>query len=324
MECGQTVNSIVEQFQPQMDLSQSAEKEEAVVISRRCYPRFSVVVPTHNRLQLLSRVLEALTDQTYPNYEIIVVDDASTCDLTPLKHRFPQVRFLHQPYNLGPAAARNLGVQETTGEIVAFTDDDVMPLADWLETLADGYHRYPEVVGVSGSIQAPEELLRTNVWAQLELFQSQVELRQPDQEVVGGWECPGFGTCNASYRRTIFQEMGGFDEGFPFACEDGDLKRRVAERGYKLLWIPTRSIHLREYSLVSTYQRAFRIGADAWRWQVKYGNYRPWWLYAARLLLTPLLALLDLARYRFKSKRLWLAKAGFDFCATLGKLMTRW
>lgn len=299
------------------------EQNKTSAIDQNSCPRFSVVVPTRNRPQLLSRVLEALASQTYPNYEIIVVDDASTTDLTPLKQRFPQVRFVRQPYNLGPAAARNLGIREATGEIIAFTDDDVMPPSNWLETLADGYRRNPEVVGVSGSIQAPDELLQANVWAQLELFQSQVELGQPNREVVGGWECPGFGTCNASYLRGAFEEVGGFDEGFSFACEDGDLKRRVAERGYQLLWIPIRSLHLRNYTLVSSYQRAFRIGSDARHWQVKYGGYRRRWHYAIRLLLTPILSLLDLRRHRYSSKKLWLAKQGYDFCATLGKLLHR-
>ncbi|MDQ7028787.1 MAG: glycosyltransferase family 2 protein [Ardenticatenia bacterium] len=77
----------------------------------------SVVVPTHNRKDLLRRCLEAVVSQDYPNYDVIVVDDGSTDGTGEMVQReFPQVRYIRQEPNRGPAAARNRGIEVARGE----------------------------------------------------------------------------------------------------------------------------------------------------------------------------------------------------------------
>ncbi len=76
----------------------------------------SVVIPTHNRKDLLRRCLEAATNQDYPDYEVIVVDDGSTDGTGEMvQHEFPQVRYIRQEPNRGPAAARNRGIEAAGG-----------------------------------------------------------------------------------------------------------------------------------------------------------------------------------------------------------------
>jgi len=74
--------------------------------------RFSIVIPTYNRKDTLRRCLAAATSQDYPDYEVIVVDDASTDGTDEMVRReFPQVRYIRQEPNRGPAAARNRGIE---------------------------------------------------------------------------------------------------------------------------------------------------------------------------------------------------------------------
>ena len=85
---------------------------------------FSVVVPTYNRLNFLTKTIESIRGQTYNGYEIIVVDDGST-DGTPnyLATLDNELKWLRQK-NRGPAAARNLGAAKATGAYIAFLDSD--------------------------------------------------------------------------------------------------------------------------------------------------------------------------------------------------------
>src|SRR5215469_861920 len=85
----------------------------------------SVIVPVHNGLHVIGCCLEALRLSTYPNFEVLVVDDCST-DATPQIVKNFGVQCLKTPRKLGPAGARNLGAEHGMGEILAFVDADVV------------------------------------------------------------------------------------------------------------------------------------------------------------------------------------------------------
>ncbi len=99
-------------------------------------PLISVVVATHNRPVLLGETLAAIERQTYPNLEIIVVNDAGT-DVGDVVARFPRARLLDQPQNRGPAAARNRGMADARGTFVTLFDDDDEMFPDHLASLAN-------------------------------------------------------------------------------------------------------------------------------------------------------------------------------------------
>jgi len=161
-------------------------------------PAISVVIPTYNRAPVLRLCLDALAAQDYAGpWQVIVVDDGSTDETPDVMSAFPGFVYLQQE-NRGPAAARNRGIQEAKGEIVAFTDDDCLAPADWLSRLTDGYDRYPQVAGVGGYLEAPEQILRENRFAQLERSVGRDEYGAGNEEIVGGFECPAGGTNNMS------------------------------------------------------------------------------------------------------------------------------
>src|SRR5207245_2502668 len=100
-------------------------------------PRISVVVCTHNGERTIGRCLEGLLKLNYPNFEVIIVDDGST-DKTPAIARECGFRLISTE-NRGLGAARNLGLEAATGEIIAYIDDDTYPDPDWLMYLSDAF-----------------------------------------------------------------------------------------------------------------------------------------------------------------------------------------
>src|SRR6478672_6657883 len=91
-------------------------------------PVVSVVIPTHNRANLLNGAIDSVYQQEgigeYFRIEVIVVDDASTDSTSEVVSRYPAIRYLKLSTNLGPAGARNAGIRASSGKYVALLDDD--------------------------------------------------------------------------------------------------------------------------------------------------------------------------------------------------------
>ena len=256
--------------------------------------KLSVVVATHNRRDLLERVAEAILAQGLPpdRFELILVDDGSTDGTEQLGAELAKrrgLRYLRQP-NRGVAAARNRGIREATGDVVAFTDDDCLVPPDWLERLADGYARHPEVVGVGGRLVAPPEVLRSHAVARLEDHVARRVYGAGDDEAIGGFECPAGGTNNMSYRRAALLDVGGFDESFPPLVwgEDADLKLRLTRAGGRLLYVPVAVIHLRDYGLRAFLRQSWQRGRGEAHFRLKHDGCRGWPAHLKRLALAPL------------------------------------
>jgi glycosyltransferase involved in cell wall biosynthesis len=103
-------------------------------------PLVSVVIPAYYSARTIGATLTSLLAQTYPNYEVVVVDSSSN-DLTAqlISTQFPQVRFAHYPQRLLPYAARKRGVALARGELLAFTDPDSWIPSTWLAELVNAY-----------------------------------------------------------------------------------------------------------------------------------------------------------------------------------------
>jgi GT2 family glycosyltransferase len=112
-------------------------------------PNFSIVIPTHNRLDFLKQAVNSIWAQTVDDYEIIIVNDGSTDGTEEwLDAQRKRVRTFTQA-NRGPGAARNLGAQHARGEYVAFLDSDDLWFPWTLDTFARAIqeHRRPQIVG---------------------------------------------------------------------------------------------------------------------------------------------------------------------------------
>jgi hypothetical protein len=131
----------------------------AAVAPLRHEPLVSVVLATRNRSRLLERAIASVLAQTYPNWELVVVDDGSTDDTADTIASFDDARIRRLAGGgVGASAARNLGLAATTGEYVTFLDDDNLMAPGWLRAIAEHTGRFPECPALYGAqVREPEE-----------------------------------------------------------------------------------------------------------------------------------------------------------------------
>ncbi len=118
-------------------------------------PLVSVVLPTHNRPDLLNEALQSLADQSFPDWEAIVVDDASVPEVNgaALYRRFgPRVNLRRHAVRLGGAAAKNTGIRSAVAPVVAFLDDDDLYAPQFLARAAGVLCRHPDLDGLFMSV----------------------------------------------------------------------------------------------------------------------------------------------------------------------------
>jgi len=115
-------------------------------------PTISVILPTRNRADLVTRAIESVLAQTYPNWELVIVDDGSS-DATPGvldRHEDPRI-VRHRADGVGAPSARNLGLELATGDWVTFVDDDNVMHPGWLRAIAEVTGREVGAAAVHGA-----------------------------------------------------------------------------------------------------------------------------------------------------------------------------
>ncbi len=196
-------------------------------------PLVTVIIPTFNRLRWIGECLDSVLNQTYPNVEIIVVDDASsdgTAEWIKSQPQYETVKVHVQAKNGGASIARNTGIEMSQGEFIAFIDSDDLLLPTHVETAVETFQKYPKLglfccdstmIDVDGNV-----LFDGKTWNQtlseIKNYPIKTGIR-PLEDVFMFLNCfPGF-----TLRREVFDKLGGFvQEVFP--ADDCDLMLRVA------------------------------------------------------------------------------------------------
>lgn len=205
----------------------------------------SIIIPTFNGASRIGACLSALREQAaHYRAEILVVNDGSKDGTVAVVGQYPGVRLINQA-NAGPAAARNRGALEAAGSIILFTDDDCVPMPDWLDAMIAAF-RDPEVVGAKG-------IYRTH---QRELAARFVQIEYEDKyRLMAGMPAIDFiDTYSAGFLRDRFLEMTGYDTSFPVACaEDVELSYRMSARGWKMVFVPGAVVYHTHPATLSSY-----------------------------------------------------------------------
>ena len=163
-----------------------------------------------------------------------MVNDGSTDNTVNAVEHYSGVRVISQP-NAGPAAARNRGAAEARGTIILFTDDDCVPMPDWLDAMLEPFQN-PEVVGAKG-------VYRTHQKRLLARF-VQIEYEDRYRLMEGLPRIDFIDTYSAAFRRDRFLEMHGYDTSFPLACaEDVELSYRMSTRGWTMKFAPAAIVY---------------------------------------------------------------------------------
>lgn len=220
-------------------------------------PFVSVIVPTHDRPEQLARCLDSLLTVEYPRYEIIVVDNApSTNETAELVQKLAQdshiVRYVLEE-NPGRSWARNRGIAEAKGEILAFADDDVVVDTYWLAELVRSFSAAENVVCVTGLVLPMELDTPAQVWFEeyggfnkgyvQRIFKHTKKDRYLDMPLYP--YMPGrLGTgASMAFTASFLQKVNGFDPAFggtgkSINGQDIALFLRVLLDGYTLVYQP--------------------------------------------------------------------------------------
>lgn len=201
-------------------------------------PALSVVIPTHGRAELLTRVVSHLErEEDAPHFELIVVTDATATQVDEVRAAVGgselDARVLAAE-RAGASAARNVGWRSARAPLVLFIGDDTLPEGRLLAEHMAWHERHPdEHVAVLGRVRWADEIAVTPFMRWLD---SGIQFDYANLEGTDvGWG--RFYTANASIKRSLIERAGGFDEErLPFLYEDLDLAYRLRPYGFQLLY----------------------------------------------------------------------------------------
>lgn len=226
-------------------LRKSARNKKSTITAESLayQPSVSIMIPAHNEERVIERLLQRLTELTYPKdkMQIIIVDDASTDTTGIIAEQYAEInghfRIVHRNQReggVGKASALNAGLTHATGEVILCFDADYYPQVDIIERLVEKFSD-PQVGVVQGRITVLNEPQNTVT-------------RLVALERIGGYGVDQqarndlglitqFGGTVGGVRHALLKELGGWDESI--LAEDTDLTFRVYLAGYKVCYVPT-------------------------------------------------------------------------------------
>ena len=182
--------------------------------------KFSIIIPPYNRKTQLEKCLRVLSMQLKGNieYEVIVIDDSGV-ELPQTDDSSLNLKYLSLNHR-GPAAARNLGISRSQGDVILFLDDSLL-LPGWSAATEKAWQVWPGADGIGGYIASEET---DNIYSKVnaDLF------NWVSWESIHGGRPIFICTCNAGYKKSSLEMVGGFDESFKNAAgEDRDINIRL-------------------------------------------------------------------------------------------------
>ena len=267
----------------------SPHKPECIEVRERFLedaPFASIIVATHDRPSQLAKCLHSQLALEYPRYEIIVVDNAPSTTATAelvqdiCRHN-PHVRYVRED-RPGPSWARNCGIAAAQGEILAFTDDDVVVDRYWLVELARGFNVAADVACVTGLVLPLELETQSQLWFEERAFPARhqydgvclgfarriFDMRKNNANMPLHPYMPGrFGAgASMAFTKAFLQSISGFDPALakpapPLGGEDHATFFQAITRGYKLVYEPAALVyhcHRRDYK--DLYKQIYGFG----------------------------------------------------------------
>jgi glycosyltransferase involved in cell wall biosynthesis len=190
-------------------------------------PLVTVIVASYNGERFLRQSLESVFAQDFASFEVVFVDDGSEDGTAEIANSFP-LRYLRQP-NKGLPAARNAGLAEAKGDLIAFLDDDDLLPPTKLEVQSRYLLEHP----TTGCVLGRQE------W----IIEDGVEPPQLKRDPIYG-EPGGIQLVTAMIRRRVLEEVDGFDPSYRYA-EDRDLFIRLREHGVEIAVLDDVVLHKR-------------------------------------------------------------------------------
>lgn len=202
-------------------------------------PPVSVVINTYNRGPHLERCLRALERQTYPNFEVVVVNGPSTDNTGEILKKFHgRIRVVETASRV-LSESRNEGIAASRGQLVAFTDDDALPQPDWLTSLVPAFDD-PQTGAAGGLVYRMNNgdvEFRNGIIDRM----GTVRWDMPRPGKHWNWEGGYLNTVsgnNCIFRRSALETIGGFDERIEYYHDEADVVLRLRLAGFRTIHRP--------------------------------------------------------------------------------------
>ena len=173
----------------------------------------SIIVVTKNHSAYLTKCLNSILNQSYKNFEVIIIDHNSSDNTAEIIKKFKsdKIKYFLNTESKGIASVRNYGVKKSNGNYIFFTDSDCMPAKNWVE---EGMQILlnNDVAGVEGKTIAENQNFGVS------------------QHFVENYEGGQYQTCNIAYKRENLIECGMFNEKYRIAYEDLDIAIRIKKK----------------------------------------------------------------------------------------------
>ncbi|PIQ96958.1 MAG: glycosyl transferase [Nitrospinae bacterium CG11_big_fil_rev_8_21_14_0_20_56_8] len=208
----------------------------------------SVIIPNWNGIRFVGMCLDSLQKTTMEEFEVIVVDNGSADGSREwVEEKYPWVRLIKLPFNMGFARACNEGMRASQAEYFVLLNNDIEVEPDWLEELCQGMERHPECgMGTSKMMFLDDREVFYNTGDLFHAWsagggrgQGEKDVGQYDREEYVFGACAGAGI----YRKAMIDRIGLFDEDFFIFAEDVDLNMRSQLQGYKAIYLPRAKVY---------------------------------------------------------------------------------
>lgn len=196
-------------------------------------PRVSVVLPTYNRARYLEGAVQSVLNQTFQDFELIVLDDGSTDNTAEILEQYRKDERIHCSFEVhrGASLARNKGIEKARAQYVAFLDSDDLWFPDKLERQVTFLNEHPEIAFVHGSVEMMDmkgQFLREETGRLRALYR---KAQKRGEDYTGLSEAALIFSSAAVFRKSCLEQAGCFDPALN-SLEDLDLYLRITfERG---------------------------------------------------------------------------------------------
>ena len=240
----------------------------------------SIVIPVYNRVDLTVQCLEAIGQTTSGDFEVVVVDDASTDGTAELLARFGSaLTVVRHDENHGFARACNDGARVARGDFLVFLNNDTQPRPGWLDALVGAADAAPDVGAVGARLLYPDGTIQhagIGFTRDFEPFHLHQGSPADAPAVTDDRDCEAVTGACLLVPRAVYAEVGGFDEGYRMYFEDIDLCLRIRATGRRVRYAAKSVVVHLERASSPTFAQAYAAN------RVSRERFRARWVTAAR------------------------------------------
>ncbi len=219
-------------------------------------PTFSVIIPTYNRASLLGRAIRSVLTQTFKDYELLVIDDASSDDTKNVVQSFNDERiiYIRREQNGGSSATRNTGIKQARGRYISFLDDDDEYLPDFLAETYQRFETLPGSVGFIGSgIRVVGERSGKEIFLRNQI-PAKPKISNREELYLSCLKQLPFGTgWGVTFRPSCLDSVGLFDEALRTDVDRDFILRLVRYFDYDVIDKVLVKVHRHDGPKVTTY-----------------------------------------------------------------------